>query len=123
MPLALHVVFGAGQVGFPLAERLLAAGNRVRIAKRSSGHVPTGCEVVLGDAADRTFCVNAAAGATTIYHCMNPPYDTRTWADLVPRYMENLIQASAETCARLVVLDNLYMLGRPVAGHSTKTRR
>jgi len=109
----LHVVFGAGQVGYPLAERLLAEGRRVRIAKRSSGHVPAGCEVVLGDAADRSFCVEAARGAATVYHCMNPPYDTRSWAELMPRYMDNLIAASSAAGARLVVLDNVYMLGRP----------
>jgi nucleoside-diphosphate-sugar epimerase len=108
-----HVLFGAGQVGYPLAERLLAAGKRVRVAKRTAGHVPPDCEVVLGDAADTTFCVQAARGATTIYHCMNPPYDARVWAEKVPRYMDNLIAAAAQTNARLVVLDNLYMLGRP----------
>jgi nucleoside-diphosphate-sugar epimerase len=108
-----HVLFGAGQVGYPLAQRLLATGRRVRIAKRSSAHVPAGCEVVLGDAVNRDFCTRAALGATTIYHCMNPPYRTGIWAELVPRYMDNLIAASAQAGARLVVLDNLYMLGAP----------
>jgi nucleoside-diphosphate-sugar epimerase len=109
----LHVVFGAGQVGHPLAERLVAAGKRVRIARRSSGPVPAGCEVVLGDAADAAFCVSAANGAATVYHCMNPPYDHRIWAQLLPRYMNNLIGAASAAGARLVVLDNVYMLGRP----------
>ena len=31
------------------------------------------------------------------------------WADVVPRYMDNLIAASARTGARMVVLDNVYM--------------
>src|SRR5262245_34412893 len=109
----LHVVFGAGQVGYPLAERLVAAGKRVRVVKRSSAHAPVGCEVTLGAASDRTFCLTAASGATTVYHCMNPPYSAPVWAELVPRYMENLIAAAAQTHARLVVLDNLNMLGRP----------
>jgi nucleoside-diphosphate-sugar epimerase len=109
----LHVVFGAGQVGQPLARLLVLAGKRVRIARRSSATVPSGSEIVLGDAANPSFCVEAARGATTVYHCMNPPYDARIWADLIPRYMNNLIAASARTGARLVVLDNLYMLGRP----------
>jgi nucleoside-diphosphate-sugar epimerase len=109
----LHVVFGAGQVGSPLAERLLAMGKRVRIARRSTGQVPPGCEVVAGDASDQRFCVTAASGAAAIYHCMNPPYSARVWAELVPRYMDNLIAASAHARARLVVLDNLYMLGNP----------
>ncbi len=109
----LHVVFGAGQVGYPLAQQLLSTGRRVRIAKRSAGGVPPGCEIANGDAADPSFCATAAAGATTVYHCMNPPYSARVWADLLPRYMNNLIAAAGGTGARLVVLDNVYMLGRP----------
>jgi hypothetical protein len=38
----LHVVFGAGQVGYPLAQRLLAGGKRVRIVKRSAAGIPAG---------------------------------------------------------------------------------
>src|SRR5262245_23765607 len=113
MPSDLHVVFGAGQVGTPLAERLLAAGKRVRIAKRSPASAPPGCEVVLGDAADQAFCVEAARGAASVYHCMNPPYDTKVWAEKVPRYMDNMIVAAGQAGAQLVVLDNVYMLGRP----------
>jgi nucleoside-diphosphate-sugar epimerase len=109
----LHVVFGAGQVGAPLAERLLAAGKRVRVAKRSPGGVPSGAELRTGDAADADFCAQAAAGAAAVYHCMNPAYDTALWARLVPRYMDNLIAAAGAAKARLVVLDNVYMLGRP----------
>ena len=113
MPSELHVVFGAGQVGRPLSEHLVIAGKRVRIAKRTRSDVPANCEVVLGDAADASFCVDAASGATTIYHCINPPYSTRVWAELIPRYMDNLIAAAGRAGARLVTLDNLYMLGRP----------
>jgi nucleoside-diphosphate-sugar epimerase len=108
----LHVLFGAGQVGQPLARLLMQAGKRVRIAKRSPRSVP-GAEVIQGDAADPAFCARAAQGAATVYHCINPPYDARIWSDLVPLYMDNLIAASGNVGARLVVLDNLYMLGRP----------
>ena len=109
----LHVVFGAGQVGGTLARLLLAAGKRVRIAKRSATAAAPGSEIVLGDAADPSFCASAADGAKAVYHCINPPYDARVWADVMPRYMDNLIAASARAKARLVVLDNVYMLGRP----------
>ncbi len=113
MSTELHVLFGAGQVGPPLARRLLEAGKRVRIAKRSPGGAPPGAEVMQGDATDPAFCVHVAQGAATVYHCMNPPYDARHWAELVPRWMDNLIAAAGRTGARLVVLDNVYMLGRP----------
>lgn len=113
----LHVLFGAGQVGWTLARLLLDGGQRVRIARRSPSLGPEGADVMTGDASDPNFCVEAARGASTVYHCMNPPYDARAWADLVPRYMDNLIAAAARAGARLVVLDNVYMLGRP-AGRS-----
>ena len=109
----LHVVFGSGQVGHPLAERLLARGHRVRVVRRSAASIPAGAEAMPGDAAERDFCVRAAGGASVVYHCMNPPYFARIWAQLVPRYLENLIAAAGAAGARLVVLDNLYMLGRP----------
>ncbi|MDH4064803.1 MAG: NAD-dependent epimerase/dehydratase family protein [Acidobacteriota bacterium] len=112
----LHVIFGAGQVGVPLARHLVAAGRRVRVVKRSATGVPAGVELLQGDAADTAFCTLAARGAGVVYHCMNPPYDTRLWAEFVPRYMDNLIAAAAVAQARLVVLDNVYMLGRPGAG-------
>jgi len=107
------VVFGAGQVGSVLARILLEQGHEVRVAKRTPGGIPNGAHAVLGDATDLTFCIQAAEGAATVYHCMNPPYSTKVWADLLPRYMGNLIEASARAGARLVVLDNVYMLGRP----------
>ena len=109
----LHVLFGGGQVGQPLARILLGRGKRVRIVKRSAGGVPEGAELVPGDATNLNFCVEAARGASTVYHCMNPPYYARVWAEVLPRYMENLIAAAGRNGARLVVLDNVYMLGRP----------
>lgn len=109
----LHVLFGGGQVGQPLARILCARGKQVRIVKRSAGGVPEGAELVQGDAKDLTLCVDAARGASTVYHLMNPPYYGHIWTELLPRYMDNLIAAAGRSGARLVVLDNVYMLGRP----------
>ncbi|NOT98034.1 MAG: NAD-dependent epimerase/dehydratase family protein [Sideroxydans sp.] len=108
----LHVVFGSGQVGYPLAQKLLEVGKRVRVVKRSQGDVPEGAETMLGDATIESFCHEACVGASVVYHCMNPAYDSKLWAATLPRYMDNLIAAASKVGARLVVLDNLYMLGR-----------
>jgi len=109
----LHVIFGAGQVGRPLAESLLAAGHRVRLARRTPIRAPDGAELLTGDAGDAAFCAAAARGAAVVYHCMNPPYFAEVWAAKVPLYLDNLIAAAGGAGARLVVLDNLYALGRP----------
>ena len=108
----LHVVFGAGQVGTFLARELAARGLAVRVARRGAGEVPPGAELVRGDAADAAFCAEAARGAAAVYHCMNPPYSARVWAELVPRFATNLAAAAGRAGARLVVLDNVYALGR-----------
>jgi len=113
MSAARHVVFGGGQVGSILARMLVERGHDVRVAKRTAVGIPEGAAPMLGDAGDPAFCRDAAEGAAVVYHCMNPPYTTKAWAEFVPRYMTNLINASARAGARLVTLDNVYMLGKP----------
>lgn len=78
----LHVVFGAGQVGYHLAEALLRDGAKVRVVKRSSSGIPDGAEPALGDATDPAFCRSAASDAHIVYHCMNPAYSTAVWGRL-----------------------------------------
>lgn len=108
----LHVVFGAGQIGVMLAEILLASGKRVRLVKRKNSKTPAGIELMLGDAGDATFCRKACSDAKVVYHCINPEYSARVWEIMLQPIMENLISAAGSIGARLVVLDNLYMLGR-----------
>ena len=98
------MVFGAGKVGAHLARILLDRGDEFRVAKRSPAGSPAGAGPVLGDAADPAFCTAAVNWASTVYHCLNPPYVAKVWAELVPRYMTNLVEASARAGARLVVL-------------------
>lgn len=109
----LHVIFGAGQVGLPLMQVLLAQGHQVRVVRRTRAEVPAGVELVLGDAFDREFCVQSAAKATSVYHCLNVPYSTKAWATALPPLQSNLIEAAGKAKARLVVFENLYMLGAP----------
>ncbi len=109
----VHVVFGAGQIGPLVAERLRDRGRRVRIVRRSAGPVALpGVELVRGDAMDRTFCAAAARGAEAVYHCINSPYFAKVWKETLPIIQANLVAAAAGAGARLVVLDNLYAYGR-----------
>jgi nucleoside-diphosphate-sugar epimerase len=110
----LHVVFGAGQVGPLLAARLAAAGHQVRLVRRSSKETGLdGVQMVRAEAGDPAQAAEAARGATAVYHCMNPAsYSAQAWAAELPRLQASLVQAAARAGARLVVLDNLYALGR-----------
>lgn len=108
----MHVVFGAGQVGVALASELVARGRRVRLAHRS-GLAPAGVESMAGDVTDAAFATGAAEGATAIYHCVNPAYFAKVWERELPRIADSLIAAAGRSGARLVLIDNLYMYGRP----------
>jgi nucleoside-diphosphate-sugar epimerase len=110
----LHVVFGAGQVGPPLARLLAAAGHRVRLVRRSDAPVTIpGVEAIRADARDAAAASQAVRGATTVYHCVNVAYSTELWQAELPPILDGLIAAAARSQARLVVLDNLYAYGQP----------
>jgi len=102
----------SGPVTLANVAALLEEGRRVRVVRRSGGEVAPGAELLTGDALDAAFCAAACAGAAAVYHCINPAYDAALWAEVLPRVMDNLIAAAGGAGARLVVLDNLYMLGR-----------
>jgi nucleoside-diphosphate-sugar epimerase len=112
-PLPLHVVFGAGQIGAALARELARQRLRVRIVRRGEGPVPPGVQLARGDATDPAFCREAVRGAAVVHHTMNPAYSAKLWAEQVPRFADNLVKAAGAEGARLVVIDNLYMLGPP----------
>src|SRR5258708_25532107 len=81
---ALHVVFGAGQIGVPLALELVRRGHEVRVVRRSPGHAPAGATLRTQDAGDPTFVAQATQGAAAIYHRMNPSYSASQWSQELP---------------------------------------
>lgn len=104
------MVFGQGQVGVPLATRLARAGNEVVVVRRHTAPPPAeGILVRTGDALDRSFVEDVTKGAAVVYHAMNVAYASDAWERELPPLMKNLLDATKQR-ARLVVLDNLYML-------------
>jgi nucleoside-diphosphate-sugar epimerase len=110
--MGLHVVCGAGQIGTLVARELVTAGQQVRVVRRGKAASAPGVEVRSGDLADAAFCRQALQGAAVVYHCMNPEYNAALWERLIPQVTRNLVDAAEASRARLVVMDNLYMLGR-----------
>jgi nucleoside-diphosphate-sugar epimerase len=112
-PGELHVIFGAGQIGPRLAQELLARGLRVRMVRRGApGRPLAGLEWRRADIADPESAAEAARGASVVYDCANPA-EYHRWDTLLPPLKRGVRQAAARAGARLVVLDCLYMYGRP----------
>jgi nucleoside-diphosphate-sugar epimerase len=118
-PLELAVVVGAGQVGVPLAARLVARGRRVRVVKRGPPVAGLrGVEWVHGDATDRAFVDAAFRGASVVYNCANP--SNFQWDGALLPLARSIREAAGRAGARLVVLDSLFMYGHPRDGAFTE---
>ena len=109
-----HVVFGTGQIGRLVAEQLVARGHDVTAVNRSGRGRIDGATVVGGDATDAEFTVRAAAGAGSVYFCLNATHYDR-WPQEFPPMQRAVLAGARAAGARLVVLDNLYAYG-PVGG-------
>lgn len=95
------VVFGAGQIGSAVREKLLAAGHRVRQVRRSGSASTRGAlETVTGDLTDPRFAETAARGARALIHCAVPPY--HQWRELLLPMNEGVLHASRASGAPLV---------------------
>jgi len=114
----LHVIFGTGQIGSRIAQRLLERGARVRVVSRTP-KAPAGAEVAAGDARDLAFTAEAAKGATVVYDTTNPLY--QHWQRDLLALGRGPLHAAVVNRAKLVALDSLYMYGAPTAAMSETT--
>lgn len=109
----LSAVFGAtGGIGRAVTEELVRRGRRVRAVSRP-GTAIAGAEAMAADTSQPDAAVAAAAGATVVYHCVNPDYTQ--WPKLLPPLSRSILRAAEASGAKLVFADNLYAYG-PVEG-------
>lgn len=112
--MSLQVIYGTGPLGLSVARALLAEGRQVRLINRSgkADIAPQqGLEMLAGDARDADFNRRACAGAVAMYQCAATAYSVQAWRDELSVLQQSIMQAAAESDARLVVGDNLYMYG------------
>jgi nucleoside-diphosphate-sugar epimerase len=106
------IVFGFGATGCATTLALLAQGKQVCVAQR---HRPADlppqvafrpCDILDADAVRQ-----AIDGASQVVLAIGFQYDVRVWREAWPRAIHNVVEACAATGARVVFIDNLYMLG------------
>lgn len=117
-PLAL-VIGPTGAFGGEVAERLLAAGWKVRAMHRSPERARAvaglSADWVEGDAMVREDVLRAAEGASAIVHAANPP-GYRNWGGLVLPMIDNTIAAAKREGARILLPGNVYNFGPDARG-------
>jgi nucleoside-diphosphate-sugar epimerase len=112
------------------AEALLARGKQVRMVNRSGkADAPTGVSVVKGDVYDAASVRVLTQGAAAVYQCAQPGYTE--WTTKFLPMQTAIIAGVANSGAKLIVAENLYMYGEvagqihedlPYAAHTRKGR-
>lgn len=106
----LHVIFGTGALGSTVMQELLKRGVQVRMVNRSGkANVPTGVEVVKGDATDVSSTTALTKGASVVYQAAQADYTK--WPEQFPPIQSGILAGAAANGAKLVIGDNLYMYG------------
>lgn len=106
----MHVVFGTGQVGRAVANRLAESGVEVRaVSRRQPAGLADDVTWWSADLTDSEQAVDAAKGATAVYQCLNAPYTQ--WPTLFPPLQRTVLAAAERADALLVTLENVYGYG------------
>lgn len=111
----VHIVTGAGPVGWTVAEQLAGQGESVRILTRSgSGPEHHLIERVKVDVLDARQLRDAFAGATAVFHCIHgSSYTAAAWQAELPRAEQNVLAAAGEASAVVVFPESLYSYSEP----------
>lgn len=111
----MHLVLGAsGGSGYWTAKNLLERGEIVRLLVRDPSKIPEmtgeGVEIMRGDALSKKEVEAAAKGVSTIFYCVNSPYNL--WTKLSIPMLNTTISVAKEVGAKIVLPGNVYIFGR-----------
>lgn len=111
----LHVVTGAGPVGWTVAEQLAEQGKHVKVLTRSgSGPVHPLVERLTVDVQDANQVRAAFAGAAAVFHCIHgSSYTLDAWQTELPRAEQTVLAAAGEAGAVVVFPESLYSYSEP----------
>jgi nucleoside-diphosphate-sugar epimerase len=111
----LHVVTGAGPVGWAVAEQLAGQGKHVKVLTRSgSGPVHPLVERLTADVQDAAQVRAAFAGAAAVFHCIHgSSYTAAAWQAELPGAEQTVLAAAGEAGAVVVFPESLYSYSEP----------
>lgn len=107
-----HTILGAGgSIGNTLTNVLLKSNESVRLVSRSN-YSFKGVESYNADISSYEETSNSIEGSDIVYLLAGLPYDRKSWSELWPAIMKNVIDACKKHDAKLIFFDNVYMYGK-----------
>lgn len=104
-----HVVLGTGAIGRAVAEELVKRGESVRMVNRSGKMDEAPAQVIASDLYDPAKVREVTRGAQVVYHAAQPEY--HKWPEKFPALQKSILDGVAESGAKLVIVENVYMYG------------
>ncbi|AUI51586.1 NAD-dependent epimerase/dehydratase family protein [Arthrobacter crystallopoietes] len=111
----LHIVTGAGPIGWTVAEQLAGQGQRVRLLTRSgSGPEHPLIERRKVDVSQPAGFEAALENGVAVFHCVHASaYSAKTWARELPATEQTVLKAAGRAGAVVVFPESLYAYDRP----------
>ena len=109
----MHTILGAGgAVANALTRELMNTNETIRLVSRKPAKI-TGKNITWqkADLLNYDEVLSAVQGSTVIYLVAGLVYDKDVWRAQWPVLMQNIINATKATGARLIFFDNVYMYG------------
>ena len=108
----MQTILGAGGgIGGPLAEEIRKRSSILRLVSRNPKKVNAADELIAANLLNRDQVFDAVQGSEVVYLTVGLPYNLKIWEEQWPILMRNVLDACAHHRAKLVFLDNVYMIG------------
>lgn len=105
-----HTILGSGGIiGEELHNALKGDFAEIKLVNRSSDGNEA---VLLADLMNMKQVIEATKGADIVYLTAGVVYSAEQWENQWPQITQNVVNACAETGAKLVYFDNVYMYGK-----------
>lgn len=109
----MQTILGSGgSVGSLLAKELLTYDSKIRVVSRNPKKVNPNDETLSADFKNKEKTSKAIEGSDVVYLLVGIEYKYKVWKEVWPLIMENVIDGCLLHNAKLVFLDNIYMLGK-----------
>jgi nucleoside-diphosphate-sugar epimerase len=118
--ISMYTILGAGgSVSNELVTLLANRNLPFRTVSRHATSAIAGAETKAADLTNHEQTLGAVAGSDVVFLLAGLKYDHKLWANMWPRIIDNVVDASKRAGARLIFFDNVYMYGK-VNGQMTE---